>query len=596
MDFDNKDMKRFFGTLLSFIFSFFFFLSCQNLDVTNPADPDYTIKPPTNLNVTALDDQSVRLTWTDNCSFESGFRIERKEESGSYIQIAEIGANVTSFDDAGLTYGKVYYYQVRAYTSQNNSTYSNEKSVVTVIPAPSNLNVTTIDDQSVRLTWMDNCTFESGFKIERKEEGGNYLQITEVGANVTSFDDAGLTYGKVYYYQVRAYTSQNNSVYSNEKTIQMITPAPSNLDATAINDQSVRLTWTDNCSFESGFRIERKEEGGSYAQIAVVGANMTTYDDAGLTYDKLYYYRVRAYTSQNNSTYSNEKSVVTVFPAPSNLNVTTIDDQSVRLTWMDNCTFESGFKIERKEESGSYVQINDVDANATTYDDDSLTVGKVYFYRVKAYSSSNSSDYSNEKSITTVFPAPSNLNVTALGNPDVRLTWTDNCSFESGFRIERKEESGSYVQIAEVGANVTSFDDAGLAFGKTYYYRVRAFTAQNRSAYSNEKIFYSMQDLWNGTWKVTSTNNTSSGSNLIVDETLTFSNSIFNGSAVTGNVKWVSISWGIVNGTYEYDPTGQTLVITYTGGYGTKTYTGVSINQTQLNMSSGSLSFSLAKQ
>ena len=506
MDFDNKDMKRFFGTLLSFIFSFFFFLSCQNLDVTNPADPDYTIKPPTNLNVTALDDQSVRLTWTDNCSFESGFRIERKEESGSYIQIAEIGANVTSFDDAGLTYGKVYYYQVRAYTSQNNS------------------------------------------------------------------------------------------VYSNEKTIQMITPAPSNLDATAINDQSVRLTWTDNCSFESGFRIERKEEGGSYAQIAVVGANMTTYDDAGLTYDKLYYYRVRAYTSQNNSTYSNEKSVVTVFPAPSNLNVTTIDDQSVRLTWMDNCTFESGFKIERKEESGSYVQINDVDANATTYDDDSLTVGKVYFYRVKAYSSSNSSDYSNEKSITTVFPAPSNLNVTALGNPDVRLTWTDNCSFESGFRIERKEESGSYVQIAEVGANVTSFDDAGLAFGKTYYYRVRAFTAQNRSAYSNEKIFYSMQDLWNGTWKVTSTNNTSSGSNLIVDETLTFSNSIFNGSAVTGNVKWVSISWGIVNGTYEYDPTGQTLVITYTGGYGTKTYTGVSINQTQLNMSSGSLSFSLAKQ
>ncbi|MFA4907717.1 MAG: FISUMP domain-containing protein [archaeon] len=443
---------------------------------------------PTKLSAQTVSDTQILLTWQDNSKIEDGFRIERKEEGGSYVQIAEVVANVTSFEDSGLTYGSKYYYRVRAYASMNNSAYSNQKLITVEISAPSDLDAIALDDQSIHLTWSDNCTFETGFSIECSTEGGEFPSFINVGANVTSFNDSGLTYGRDYYYQVRAYTSLNNSACSNMKSATTIFPAPSNLNATAIDDQSVRLTWTDNCSFETGFRIERKEASGSYTQITEVGANVTSFDDAGLTYGTNYFYRVRAFTSQNNSIYSNEKSVTLVIPAPSDLDATALDDQSVHLTWSDNCTFETGFRIERKEEGRNYSQITEVGANVTSFNDSGLTYGNDYYYQVRAYTSLNNSAYSNEKSTTTIFPAPSNLHATAIDDQSLRLIWTDNCTFETGFSIERKVEDGSYIQIAEVSDNVTSYDDAGVTYNKLYYYRVRAYTSLNNSTYSNEVL------------------------------------------------------------------------------------------------------------
>jgi len=42
------------------------------------------------------------------------------------------------------------------------------------------------------------------------------------------------------------------------------------------------------------FKVERKESGEDYSQIATVGENVTTYSDTGLNEATTYYYRVRA--------------------------------------------------------------------------------------------------------------------------------------------------------------------------------------------------------------------------------------------------------------------------------------------------------------
>ena len=69
----------------------------------------------------------------------------------------------------------------------------------------------------------------------------------------------------------------------------------------------------------------------------------------------------------------------------------------------------------------------------------------------------------------------------------LNLQWSDNSSNESGFKIERKTGTGgSYSQIGTVGANVTSYNDAAIAGGSTYCYRVRAFNGAGDSGYSND--------------------------------------------------------------------------------------------------------------
>ena len=83
--------------------------------------------------------------------------------------------------------------------------------------------------------------------------------------------------------------------------------------------------------------------------------------------------------------------------------------------------------------------------------------------------------------------APSNLTATPVSTTQVNLSWTDNSGNEDGFRIERCTGNGcsNFAQIAQVGANVTTFPDTGLTPNNRYRYRVRAFNASGNSAFSN---------------------------------------------------------------------------------------------------------------
>ncbi len=67
------------------------------------------------------------------------------------------------------------------------------------------------------------------------------------------------------------------------------------------------LSWTDMSSGEDGFKVERKTgTGGTYAQIATVGTNVTSYTDPSLVGGTTYCYQVRAFNTAGDSPYSNE--------------------------------------------------------------------------------------------------------------------------------------------------------------------------------------------------------------------------------------------------------------------------------------------------
>ena len=70
------------------------------------------------------------------------------------------------------------------------------------------------------------------------------------------------------------------------------------------------------------------------------------------------------------------------------------------------------------------------------------------------------------------------------------LTWSDNSVDEQGFAIERRvSPSGSYGQIATVGANITTYTDTSVVGGTSYCFRARAYNAAGYSGYSNEDCY-----------------------------------------------------------------------------------------------------------
>jgi len=91
--------------------------------------------------------------------------------------------------------------------------------------------------------------------------------------------------------------------------------AASNVAASALSSEAIRVTWTDNATDESGFRVERSTDGSTFSEAVTVGANQTSVDDSGLIADSTYYYRVVAYNTGGDALPSNV-DVATTLAAP----------------------------------------------------------------------------------------------------------------------------------------------------------------------------------------------------------------------------------------------------------------------------------------
>ena len=83
---------------------------------------------PTNL-AASLAGANVLLTWKDNSTRESGYRVyHRTSTSSPWTQIADVAPDSTSYTHAAPTAGITHYYQVQAYNT-NGTTFSNPASI-----------------------------------------------------------------------------------------------------------------------------------------------------------------------------------------------------------------------------------------------------------------------------------------------------------------------------------------------------------------------------------------------------------------------------------------------------------------------------------
>ncbi len=233
--------------------------------------------------------------------------------------------------------------------------------------------------------------------------------------------------------------------------------APTSLAASTVSTSQINLSWTDNSYNETGFKIERKTgAGGTYAQIATLGANVSSYNNGDLASNTQYYYRVRATNAAGNSGYSNEANATTFNAAP-----------SVRLTAPAN--------------GSTYTAPASITLTANASDSDG-TIIKVEFFQgtTKLGEDTNGADgysynwtdigagtYSLTAKGTDNTGAPttsSGVDVT-VSLPTVTVTATDAEALEPGsntgtFTVSRTGSTGSSLVVNfSVGGTATSGSD-----------------------------------------------------------------------------------------------------------------------------------------
>jgi len=382
-----------------------------------------------------------------------------------------------------------------AYDKMGQKWYSSLNSYLSSIPkTPTSLTLSGETVNSIDLSWSDNSNNETGFQIERSltSFGGDFVLIHTTAAGVTSYTDSGLELNTRYFYRVRAVNASGPSLYSSIKdtyTSLSQLQAPTGLSASATDEHTVHLTWTDHAVSETGYKIERSNTSGTgFSEIHTTSDNVTSFTDEALIDGTRYFYRVRATDGSNYSDYSNEASATTILAAPTGLSAIVVDGNSILLQWEDNSENETGYKIERSLSVGSvYSEIHVATVNTTTYTDSEVEDGTSYFYRVRATSSGGDSDYSNVATTLLELTAPTALTAGIMSETSIILTWEDNSDSESGFRIERSFTSGSgYAVIGMTAADAIFYADNSVAEGTRYFYRVCATLESIQSDYSNE--------------------------------------------------------------------------------------------------------------
>ena len=173
-------------------------------------------------------------------------------------------------------------------------------------------------NNQVTLSW-NSVSGATSYNVKRSlTPGGPYDTLNAMGITSTSYVDSAAVNGTTYYYVVSAVNSIGESANSSEVSATPQAPpavpnAPSGLAATAVSRTQINLSWTSNSSgSEAGFKIERSSDNVTFTQVATVGSNVTAYSNAGLSRNRTYYYRVRAYNAGGNSAYSNTASARTL--------------------------------------------------------------------------------------------------------------------------------------------------------------------------------------------------------------------------------------------------------------------------------------------
>jgi uncharacterized protein (TIGR02145 family) len=201
----------------------------------------------------------------------------------------------------------------------------------------------------INLSWTDNSTNETGFKIDRKIGSGNW--VTDYGiinnADVINFTDTSVSAGITYSYRVSSFNSVGKSLtYSNEVTLTpnatpvlptLTTTAASSITQTTaisggniLNDGSAAITARGVCwstSPNPTISLATKTTDG-------LGSGAFTSNITGLTANTTYY--VRAYATNSIGTaYGNEINFTTL------QNSTGINIAGPNVTDIDGNTYQS---------------------------------------------------------------------------------------------------------------------------------------------------------------------------------------------------------------------------------------------------------------
>ncbi|MEM7548391.1 MAG: fibronectin type III domain-containing protein [Bacteroidota bacterium] len=285
---------------------------------------------------------------------------------------------------------------------------------------------------------------------------------------VSPYTLTGLNPGAQYYYRARAVNSYGDSPYTLVEGTRLFAVPPIATGATEITSSGFKANWQPSEAAEDYWVSLSGPQTGPHSRNGTT--TLTSYSFSGLEPNTSYTYQVRAANSDGDwGSYGNSVSFKTKLLPPVLLNSSNVTHNSFTANWnpIEGATSFLLYVSTNSSFSSHVPGYNGKSVSGTSHTVTNLD-GSTYYYRIKYSTESNSSDYSNTRSVSDFLAYPPEATAATDINP-------------TGFRANWNPAS----RAVRYRVSVSGFDDLFTVFGTSlvisgldpntqYTYRVRA--------------------------------------------------------------------------------------------------------------------------
>ena len=437
-----------------------------------------SLAAPTNLRETQRRPTSIRWSWGTTETITK-YQIRYKlTSSNSYIATRDVTASASaSFTVAGLTPGESYTFEVRNVNGAVTSNWTTDSATTRNLADISSLGETARTDTSITWDWanINNAdSYDYQYKTVASNSWSGITNVTASQATVSSLNP-----GTDYIIRVRAVQGTTSTEWESDEATTTISAPTMIMGAQTVN--AILWDWVAAAGVSNyGYQWKRTSDS-DWSEEATVTMNMVSI--TGLAANTSYDFRVRSIGPDANSSYASKTvSTDTGIPDdPTNVTNTSVTQTTAVFDW-DDVTGAASYDYQIVASGTDYgMTVSNVTSSTVTVS--SLASGTLFNFRVRARTSSGTSDWASTTA-RTITADPTGVGEISTTSTTIRWGWTA-VSGATGYRYQYKLTSAS-AWSSEVVTSNTAVTISGLTNSTSYDFRARSYNASGNSSYSSD--------------------------------------------------------------------------------------------------------------
>ncbi|XP_044052317.1 tenascin isoform X1 [Siniperca chuatsi] len=431
---------------------------------------------PEGLKFKSVRETSVEVQWDPlDISFDGWNLIFRntKEEDGEIRN--PLSRPETTFEQSGLGPGQEYEVKL-VVVKNNNHGPPASKNVITMIDAPSQVNVRDVTDTTALVTWFQPVAEVDGVSISYgpSSDPADH-NVVKLSSTDTQYHLGGLTPDTQYKVSLMARKGERTSIPVYESFLTDL-DAPRDLQMVELTDESITLEWKNSQAQVDNYRIKYGPlSGGEHGELLFPpGPKDTTQAKiTGLRPGTEYGMGVTAVKDERESL-PTTTNAVTALDAPKDLTVAEVTETTMMLEWKRPLAKLDSFRLVYVSADGHRAE-DVVPGSSESHTMRGLTPGMLYTISITAERGRRTSAPATISAPTEEKkPVVTNVTVSDVSWDSFLLSWSAEDGVFEAFLIEVTDaETGAEWQNHTVPADARSLAISGLS--PTTWYRANLY-------------------------------------------------------------------------------------------------------------------------